>query len=212
MVIATQAMIVAPRFTLAPSAAITHPDVGAHCARLCSFADLFDPSGPDTWNLAAPVDLTWRYTTPTGHPVFDNGPPDAGAAQQSNDTGVVAIWDRGEWRVRLAPLSPPLREPVICAAAGHSLDVLQASPETSPDLTFTWSWPYAASTDDLGCLLAGSNTFDIKGEPSGNVAYVFYHNGVMLAANAEAHHLFPQIPLPSTHERALIASGLPDWA
>jgi hypothetical protein len=209
--IATEPMIAEPRFTLTPDTAIAHPEPDAHCARLCSAADLFSVSGPDTWMLAAPVDLTWRYTTAAGRLVLDNGQSGAGATRSSTDASVEVVWNQGEWQVRLAPLKAPERDPVICGAAGHYLDVLQASVETSPNLNFQWAWPYTASTSDLGCLIAGSNTFDDNGTPNGHISMVFYHNGVMLAANAEAHLLFPQIPLASEHEHVLIQRAAPSW-
>ncbi|HEV8193679.1 MAG TPA: hypothetical protein VGP82_19670 [Ktedonobacterales bacterium] len=210
--IATEPMTAEPRFTLARDTAIAHPEPDAHCARLCSSADLFNVSGPATWILAAPVDLTWRYTTAAGRLVLDNGPSSVGAAQTSVDTSVEAVWNHSEWQVRLAALGSLQRDPVICAAASHYLDVLQASVETNPDLNFQWSWPYIASTTDLGCLVAGTNMFDESGTPSGHVAMVFYHNGVMLAANAGAHLLFPHIPPASKHEQSLIQRAAPPWA
>jgi len=211
---ADEPMLIAPHFTPSQDTAVSHPELTAHCARLCSATEAFDPSGPDTWNLIAPVDLTWRYQTLAGQSILDEGPSMPRAAQQSADVSVEAAWKQGQWRVSLAPLSPRTSDLVICATGSHYLEVMQASEgtDTTPDPNFRWRWPYAASTRDLGCLFAGSNTLDDSGTPTGHVALVLYRCGVLLAANEEAHRLFPRMPLPSAHERALIQEVTPTWA
>lgn len=197
------------RFSLSNNVTVDPAHVVAHCALLCSSDDLFAYSGPETWTVYAPVELSWRYEGTDGRVVLDNGPATAPDARESVVVAVVARWEQNQWIVQLAPVGPGVHDPVICAVGGQVLDVLRVSPDQT-DVSRQFQWSYEASTPGIGCLFAGArSTVATPGGPPPPTALLLYRCGVLLAVNVEAQHVFPHLPHPSSHELALARAVAP---
>ncbi|MGZ6320677.1 MAG: hypothetical protein ACXWQR_15450 [Ktedonobacterales bacterium] len=197
------------RFSLTDSATLDRSIQFTHCALLCSSDDLFAVSGPETWTVYAPVELSWRYLGADGRVVLDNGPAIAQEARGSVAVAVTARWQKNQWQVQLAPAGPRLHDPVICAVGGHALDVLRISPFEN-DVSVQIQWSYEASTLGLGCLLTGRrSTVDAPDDPPPPMTLLLYRCGVLLAVNAEAQRIFPHLPHPSANELTLAQAATP---
>lgn len=187
------------RFSLGNSVTLDRSVEVAHCALLCSSDNMFAASGPETWTVYAPVELSWRYLGADGRVVLDNGPAIAPEPRGSVAVPVAARWEQNQWQAQLAPAGPHVHDPVICTVGGHALDVLRMSPDQT-DVSLHFQVSYEASISGLGCLLTGSAT-------DGRAALVLYHCGVLLAVDAEAQRIFPHLPHPSAHELALVQAA-----
>lgn len=184
-------------FTLSESVALDRPDTISHCALLCSTDNLFARSGPDTWTVYAPVELSWRYLKTDGQVALTESPPAPPGVRARVAIEVAARWEQNHWQVQLVPAGPRLHDPVICAVGEHYLDVLRVSPDEAG-----LNWSYEASIAGLGCLVVGSTT-------TGTVALVLYTCGALVAVNAEAQRIFPNLPHPSSHELGLAQAAAP---
>jgi hypothetical protein len=184
---------VEPRFALDRS--ITEYD-GLPCVTLCTIHDLVpEAASPEEWTILAPVMPTWRYTNAAGELLLAEGPATVIGAQPTVMVSLVTRWQDGIWQ-------PPT--PVVEA----TFAVLRATPAaTTMDERF--QAPFIASTAEIGCLLAGSETDPSTGTPTGPIGWVLYRAGALVAANAEAHRDFPTLPVASAHERTLAQAVAP---
>jgi hypothetical protein len=177
---------------------------GVSCVTVCSAPGLFDTSSANQWAILAPVALTWRYATPAGQVVTSAGPALPPGAVPYDVILLYIGWRDGEWQTPTAVLGASETDPVICPTGAHLLSVTQdliAAPQ--------YQWPIAASTAELGCLFAGSDMDPTTGNPTGPMALVLYRAGALIAVNAQAHQLFPNLPTASAHERALAVAVAP---
>jgi hypothetical protein len=171
---------------------------GVSCVTVCSATGFLGPSSANQWAILAPVDLTWRYATPAGQVVTVDGPALPPGAVPYDVILLYIGWHDGAWQTPTAVWSASETDPVICPTGAHLLSVTQdliAAPQ--------YQWPIAASTAELGCLFAGSDTDPTTGNPTGPMALVLYRAGALISVNAQAQRLFPTLPVASAHERAL---------
>lgn len=204
---ALSAVRITPRFELDRS--VTSFD-GATCVTLCTLnGPVLSDSAPDAWSIQAPVALSWRYTTPAGQVLQDNGPASALGTSPTSVISLFTRWQGGAWQTPTLEADDAQEiVPVICPTGAHALDVLRAMPgQTTVDQTFTI--PYAAPTTELGCVLAGSHTDPTTGKSTGPMALVFYRAGVLVAVNDEAQRAFPTLPLATAHEQTLAQAAAP---
>ncbi|HEY7092122.1 MAG TPA: hypothetical protein VH393_03025 [Ktedonobacterales bacterium] len=182
---------------------------GLPCAPLCSVGSIFPYYNPGGgWPVQALIALSWRYTTPAGQVVQADGPAIPTGALPITLISLSTWWTDEAWQTPTLIFDAPETDPVICPTGAHALDVFQATPApTTVDQNF--QWPYIASTAELGCLFAGSETDTDTGKPTGPIALVFYRAGALVAANAAAQHDFPTLPHASAHERALANAVAP---
>jgi hypothetical protein len=181
---------------------------GSPCVTLCTPGDLapaFTATGD--WPFVAPVMPTWRYTSPTGQLLVSEGPAIPIGASPTTIVFLVTRWQEGTWQPPTPVIEARQTDPVICPTAQHTLGFLVT---TAPsDVNRRFQERFAASTAELGCLLAGSVIDPDTGSPAGLIAWVLYRAGALVAANAEAHRVFPTLPLASAHERALAQAVAP---
>jgi hypothetical protein len=182
---------------------------GLPCAPLCSVGSIFPYYNPDGgWPVQALVALTWRYTTVAGQVVQADGLAIPTGALPTTLISLSTRWTGGEWQTPTPIFDAPETDPVICPTGAHALDVFQATPAPAT-VDQKLQWPYIASTAELGCLFAGSETDQDTGKPTGPIALVLYRAGALVAANAAAQHDFPTLPHASAHERALANAVAP---
>jgi hypothetical protein len=202
----TTTVYVEPRFALDMS--IKDYD-GLPCVTLCMTHDLVPAAAsPEEWTILAPVMPTWRYTNAAGELLIAEGPATVIGAQPTVMVSLMTRWQDGAWQAPALVAQGRQTDPVICPTAEQTFAVFRGTPEaTTVDERFQAS--FTASTAELGCLLAGSETDPSTGTPIGPISLVLYRAGSLVAANAEAHRAFPTLPLASAHERALAQAVAP---
>jgi hypothetical protein len=203
---ASTTVYVEPRFDLDPS--IRDYD-GLPCATLCTVFDLVpEAASTEEWTVLAPVLPTWRYTNAAGELLLAAGPATVVGAQPTVMVALLTRWQDGAWQTPAFAVQADQTDPVICPIAEQTMEALLSTPApTTGDQGFQGR--FVASTGELGCLLAGSETEPNTGTPTGPMALVLYRAGALIAANAEADRLFPTLPLASAHERALAQAVAP---
>jgi hypothetical protein len=177
------------------------------CVILCTDAGLTLYS-PGSWVVQAPVVLTWRYTTPAGQVILADGRASLSGVSPVTLITFLTRWSAGNWLGPTPVFEAPETDPVICPTGGHYLDVFQQLPDQAA-IAHNVQWPYAASTAELGCVFAGSEMDANTGKPTGPISLMFYRAGALVAANEQAHQIFPKLPVASTHERALANAVAP---
>src|SRR5260221_7393030 len=205
--VATQVLRARPQYTL--NADSRYPQAGLYspCITICLLPSL-DLLGPDIWGLVGHVVVHWHYTRADGQVVLDQAP--AAPMVQDEHAGIwLAVKWTGQWQGQFwpGPGSDPAGDargaPTICQVGGAMLDRLRSDPKTNNADEANYQWPFAAATPQQGCLYVGSTQVDAQGHPLGPSAFVLYQFGVLLAANQQAGHLFPQALVATPLDQAL---------
>lgn len=183
------------------------------CVGLCAtygtvFLNGQPPLPEGSWAIAVNLALTWRYTTADGSLVLDDA-PGAPKVRDAHALYVLSVRWEGRWVVsdlanaRGMVCDAPMQAPGVSAAAQTGV----------PDMAGYYWHPYQAHPASEGCLAAGAQEA-VGGdyEPVGPTALVLYRFGLLLAANALAHQLFPSLPQATAAERALARSLAPPSA
>lgn len=195
--VATRPLMATLHFDLNTDPSVVAPYVPGQqlCSQICFLSD--DARSPGAWGLQAVTQVSWSYATPDGSVVVANAP----AANLSDGSRtLVALdvtWD-GSWHVVARPDADRFAASPLC-------DVAQAlMPPVSPahgiELPYTQRQLPAVNTAD-GCLIVTQIT---KPPDYGHPAYVLYRFGVLLAANSQAHALFPSLPNAGAYEQGLV--------
>jgi hypothetical protein len=204
--VATHTMRARPQYTLNADPHYPQLSFSTPCVTLCLLPPI-DLLGPDIWGLVGHVVVHWTYTRADGAIELDQAP--AAPMVQDAHVGVwLAVQWTGHWQVQFAPeilanqAGNASAAPMICLVGGAMLGGLDADPKTSADET-SYQWPFAAATPQQGCLWVGSTQVDAQGHPLGPSAFVLYQFGVLLVANQQAVHLFPQALVATPADQAL---------
>jgi hypothetical protein len=203
-----------PQFHLTTS--VTTND-GVTCVTLCTGTAFGIPYSAKGWSLLAPVQLRWRYTRADGQTLLDEGPSALLPAVRSVLVHVLASSPAaGRWRIEVQqwPLLPDGQQtdPVLCLTADAYRQFVEVTSDQGMIGDGRVQWPYEASTPELGCLLAGSETNETDpnaGKPSGPMALLLYRAGALLTVNDQARKWYPMLPQANAHERALANAVAP---
>jgi len=213
--VATHTMRARPQYTLNADPHYPQPSFSTPCVTLCLLPPL-DLLGPDIWGLVGHVVVHWTYTRADGAIELDQAP--AAPMVQDAHVGVwLAVQWTGHWQVQFAPeiltnqAGNASAAPMMCLVGGAMLGGLDADPKTSAGET-SYQWPFAAATPQQGCLWVGATHVDAQGHPVGPSAFVLYQFGVLLAANQQAVHLFPQALVATPADQALARQLAPPGA
>jgi hypothetical protein len=199
-------MQLTPHFALDPS--IRNYD-GLPCVNLCTQGDLTTAStSTQDWSVVAPVMLTFRYTSATGLVLLAEGPATLIGGSPRTLISLVTRWQDGSWQAPTPIVQAQQTDPVICPMAQQTLQRLLDTTAPS-DVHELFQPRFAVSTAEVGCLLTGSAADPATGIPTGPLAWILYRAGALIAANTEAHRMFPTLPLASIHERNLAAAVAP---
>ncbi len=150
--------------------------------------------GP-AWDIAAIFHTTWQYTTLDGQAV-EGSPPAQGAAISAQFVALHVTWTDGQWRVAFQNQGASSFDDPICVA---TIAEVGANPSyrfvagSSTQLSWTYTSAYTAAG---GCLAA------TQGEQTPNIL-LLRRFGVLLAANTEAHRLWPRLPVAGSYEQQL---------
>jgi hypothetical protein len=151
---------------------------GESCDPFCLGPGPQPATGPGLHLVMFPVPR-WQYTPPGSAPVTTNEAPANG-----NAIDVAANWTGSGWQVAVAPT---LISSTLLEVPSVRLDKLLAANTGWGESGAVWSAPAAEG----GLIFAGVT--DTNG-------WVLYHFGVLVACNAEAHQVFPSLPLAGSHE------------
>jgi hypothetical protein len=177
---------------------------GDQCSQLCSLGTGFEAAGEvGGWALIASVRGTWQLTDSAGGVVAAVPASQAkpGAPNQSLIVVLAARWDGG-WAVAMPTSGYWFMGPCEPGAATLSL-ILGAGWPNLTNLSFATAQAHSV-TD--GCLITVSQSQQGTTGQQKSVALVLDRFGVLMAGDDAAHELLPQLPLPSAHERSIIAT------
>lgn len=147
------------------------------------------PSLVAGWHLTIYPVMQWQYTPPGSPQITSRQGPSAGS-----NVDVSVNWTGSAWKVAVSPTMPN-------SAALEDALLLIPSSSSAP------GGEYGSVGAALGNPAAlGSATLVFGGSiDQAHAGIVLYHNGVVLAANAAAHQLFPSLAVASPREAALAA-------
>ena len=189
-----------------------------NCTFLSQNCRLFCPGIADTqapqWMAFIPALSLWTFTTLEGR-ILEQDVPDNliwdVVSRQAEDESLIAVqitWDSGEWHVtvprnaQIGFLNP------ACATADTGVQMLQPPVDVKGE-TIPLQWQFASSANPAaGCVGIGTPNPQLLVDitPVAFPApYSLHRFGVVLAANAAAHQLWPQLPLVDAHEQQLAA-------
>jgi hypothetical protein len=178
------------------------PNVGfyPHCVTLCDENPYAQASSLTTWLVITHVVVQWSYTSPSGRVVVAQAPSAPVSSDEHVGVDMAVQWQGGTWRAQLYPLGPGGNAQPICLVSGQILDRTEAAISTSVDDP-GYSWDDLVTMPGPNCVWVGSNA----GDASAPVARLLYRFGVLLAANQEGHHLFPELPMSTASEQIFVS-------
>ncbi len=147
------------------------------------------PSLVAGWHLTIYPVMQWQYTPPGSARITSRQGPSAGS-----NVDISVNWSGSAWKVAVSPQMPN-------SAALEDGLLLVPSSSSEP------GGSYGSVGAALGNPAAvGSATLVFGGSiDQAHAGIVLYHNGIVLAANAAAHQLFPTLAVASPRETALAA-------
>jgi hypothetical protein len=166
---------------------------GQDCRLFCT--PLWPKTPGPAWDIAAIFHTTWQYTTPDGQPLEGSSPTQR-AAISAQFVTLHVTWTHGQWQVAFQNQGASSFDDPICVA---TIAEVGANPSyhSVPGSSTALSWTYtSAYTAAGGCLAAA------QGEQAPNVL-LLRRFGVLLATNAEAHRLWPRLPVADSYEQQL---------
>jgi hypothetical protein len=226
--LADQPLLATLHFTLAaatkwPEPCVQEPGIfpcdfpGQDCRQLCTLPPALLPAGTSrsAWYVAALAQGAWTFTTLTGSPVGAVVPEPFGPV-----TVVLRVtWDGAAWHAVLL-FTPaqggPLAVAAACAAGRQALALshlayiydFALSPDQSADSPALRCFSSADPANGAVLSLTGYLADNSAEVSHGPAALFLVRCGVLLAANAVAHHLLPEQPQADASELALVADLL----
>lgn len=157
------------------------------------------------WDVLVPIYAVWDYATLDGRSVAQNQPDDAeGAIDDAFLAPLQIIWNGTQWHVtaRLDKASTQAFGNPVCGSA-------ETEVQMDATLQSGVGWNYVpAAVYAVGCV-AIALPLTITGSQNGVTptsriaAYCLHRFGVLLAANDNAHHLWPRMPVADAYEQRL---------
>jgi len=196
VVAASQPMQVAPAWSVNRTTGFSESDSAGTCYAIC---EGYGSNTAEARMVDARIQLAWNYNTLDGRPVVKFAPAAGSAAEALVDVPIAVTW-HGGWGVTIGTrdlaniscqVANALFMPYVSAQGGATVNV--------------WT-PRPAATAAQGCLILGGNATDVNGTPVGTTYAVMYQNGVVLAANDNAHTLLPNLPLASPRQQTLVGT------
>ncbi len=182
---------------------------GQECYLFCTISTF--PFGNRTrdasWDVFAAVQASWEYSTLGGTVLAYNQPELLGTTVVYDHLLPLHItWDGTNWHVTLRTSQPQAvyaqqQLDVACNTALNTVkDVLV--PTTSEQAHSGINWQYVSTPNPAdGCLSIATLNAGQGSSSSPPVAYCLHRFGVFLAANAVAHHYWPDMPVADAHEQ-----------
>ncbi len=179
-------------------------DVTQNCDWFCTDPGSYSPfTVPNYWQSLVIAHEYWDFTTLDGHTIATNQPDTTHDLTNSAHLLFLNItWDGTRWQATFDALQASGYNSLGCLAANNELN------EMPPPVglnSFGFS-AIPATVPSNGCLESVQST---AANPSSSVpvsppqALCFYRFGILLAANALAHHYWPSLPVANPYEQSL---------
>jgi hypothetical protein len=182
-----------------------------NCHLFCNTVFERSPVPARFWDIYAPVQVTWTYTTLSGQIVAQNQPDVPSVTQPEYLEELFITWDGTHWQVTdnaQGNAAGFLAGDANCTAGVSNVDQSNSFSETSlpenPNLAVNWSGN-AGSDGGAGCLLVGMpQASNLTPVPHPEVmALCLYRFGVLLAVNNVARSTWPQLPVADANEQSI---------
>ncbi len=193
-----------------------------NCHLFCPGAATRAPFSPapqvKAWDVAAPVRPAWNFTTLDGRVVAQNQSDNTlwdYATGNPVDEYLIELqitWDSRGWHVVIPSLAETSASifgapKITCAAAQNEVGFLGDAKYNNTFISPQWNF-VPDPTLATGCLVVtnlaeSAGTPTSASSPSSEVAICLHRFGVLLAANALAHRLWPYLPLADAYEQGL---------
>lgn len=184
------------------------------CRALCEDPIVnYDQQVINGWSVQAVVDLLWSYRTLSGQIVASAQPDTAIRGAQTYQFVSIHL-DRSAqdgWQITLFPAYNAVSDnPVCMQATGDTMSVLNASFDNNSNMYVTQSASNPIRMA-LGCLtiaIQPENQVSITPTPTPTEdaiapASFLARFGVLLAVNASAHKVCPEMPVASAYEKSI---------
>jgi hypothetical protein len=183
------------------------------CRVLCpNFPVVFSGQATDGWNVLIPLRLLWSYTTPTGTSVATNQPDTALSGVPTYQLSALYITrDTQRWVISPFVSSVPTNstDPLCGQAEQDTTELVNTLTNTNQSVAIT-QWSDLQTNLASGCLEVAEPTAGVFSTPTPTpgsqkspLAYCLFRFGVVLAANAVAHQLWPYLPLADSYEQGI---------
>jgi len=205
--------------------------VSGGCYSFCNATTIFNQEGAPTdatWDLYGVVGMSWDYATPGGQVVARDQPYTSDSTNPEYLIGFYVSWDGSSWHVTDQPsqsvnFAPTINPPCIPMQAvvegsqveasyfGITANVLTSVTLNGQVASLFWGQYAAGENAAAGCLGAASQTADNTATVTVNApaAYCLYRFGVLLAANAQAHRYWPNMPVVDAYEQSIVQQLMP---
>ncbi len=183
---------------------------GQDCEQLCTLPAPTARLSSAAWYVGLTAAPLWTYATADGH-VIERGAPDTAFS-----FGLLVLrvtWDGANWGVTPvlgAMPGLPAAQDITCAALANDLDAWVAFDVMHPYVNVRNGVRYVSDGNPTdGCVgVVTATSFGSVATPTpviGTSPLLLHRFGVLLAANAAAHALWPGLPLADAAEMALAA-------
>lgn len=205
--VATQPMTMTLAFVVPPPN-LSGPPLninGESCDPLCAITDgaLSDSPG---WQLSVQTAPQWRYTGDGGATQVVTTPAPISELMQGQPTGNLLTfsvgWANGDWQVALPSGVPQNEVPDLeCAIVTQTLPPLNS---TNGGNGFGVSYvPSGVATQMADGCAVTVTPLNSDSTPVARPALLLLRFGALIAANGEAHQLYPTLPVANAREAAL---------
>lgn len=202
-----------PVYTLNEDVSVGLTGFSGLCVTLCD-ADprVSNATVLSGWQLEAHVVVGWRYLDASGKPVLGAAPAASPQDDQHAILPLAVRWDDG-WQITIPSLDPGGTSLTCLVATNMAARLANerpdgGNPNGSVPLVAGWA-PFVAAAQADGCALVGQAVASADGAAR-PTPVLLYRFGLLLAANADAHTLFPLLPVADSGERALTQRILAD--
>ncbi|HJT55355.1 MAG TPA: hypothetical protein VJ761_02580 [Ktedonobacteraceae bacterium] len=190
---------------------------GFDCRVFCSLTDGQWPDAPSivpddsAWNAVVAVQSFWQYTTLSGQVVAQNeGDNFVGGIENDHLVPLDITWDGAAWHISVLPANAQgfFFVPVCDSALSDAQDLLNNVAASDAQLAISFQFAYEKDLS-AGCLIEASQGQDpfVTPTPTSSppiMAYLLHRFGVLVAANAQAHRLWPFLPIADANEQQVI--------
>jgi hypothetical protein len=195
---------------------------GFDCRLFCSLTDAQWPNSPplalsnSAWDVFVPVHSFWKYTTLTGQVVLENEADNfvRGIANE-HMVALEVTWNGLTWRVSVLPAYSQgfFFVPICDSALGDAQNLVNDVIINKVQISTSYQFAYG-NDPSAGCLIEVAqvqNQF-VTPTPTSSppvMAYLLHRFGILVAANAQAHHLWPFLPVADANEQHIVQQLIP---
>jgi hypothetical protein len=196
---------------------------GFDCRLFCSLTDVQWPNSPplapsnSAWNVIVPVHSFWKYTTLTGQVVLENEADNfVGGVANEHMVTLEVTWNGVAWHASFPPDRQFLTYAPVCDSASGDAGNFVSSIDSNGQGQQIETLYQSAYDKNLaaGCLVEVTQQQSpfVTPTPTSSppiMAYLLHRFGVLVAANAQAHHLWPFLPVADANEQRIVQQLIP---